>query len=119
MSSNLPEPQRWSDGSGRAGASAEDGIGASLRRARQATEPSDAGLTRVARGLDTPPPRSRAARLVLRAALVALLLVATGGAVGAMVLPPVAEALIRELGWRRRAYAILGAVILLVGLPLG
>jgi len=41
------------------------------------------GLTRVARGLDTPPPRSRAARLVLRAALVALLLVATGGAVGA------------------------------------
>lgn len=49
---------------------------------------------------------------------VAFAVVMTGGAVGAMVLPPVAEALIREAGWRR-AYAILGAVILIVGLPLG
>jgi len=41
----------------------------------------------------------------------------TGGAVGAMVLPPLAELLIRETGWRA-AFAILGAVVLAAGLPL-
>jgi MFS family permease len=41
-----------------------------------------------------------------------------GGAVGAMVLPPVAEALIRAAGWRA-AFAILGAGVLVIGLPCG
>jgi predicted MFS family arabinose efflux permease len=49
---------------------------------------------------------------------VAFAVVMTGGAIGAMFLPPLAEALIRTEGWRG-AYAILGAVILAVGLPLG
>jgi MFS family permease len=49
---------------------------------------------------------------------VAFAVVMTGGAIGAMVLPPLAEALIRAEGWRW-AYAILGAMILGVGLPLG
>jgi len=42
----------------------------------------------------------------------------TGGAVGAMVLPPVAEALIRWAGWRS-AFVVLGAMVLVIGLPLG
>lgn len=49
---------------------------------------------------------------------IAFAVVMTGGAIGAMVLPPLAEALIRVEGWRW-AYAILGAVVLAVGLPLG
>jgi predicted MFS family arabinose efflux permease len=46
----------------------------------------------------------------------ALALVMTGGAVGAIVLPPAAQALIQSLGWRG-AFAILGALVLAVGLP--
>ena len=42
----------------------------------------------------------------------------TGGAVGAMVLPPLAGALIAAAGWRV-AFAILGLMVLVVGLPLG
>jgi MFS family permease len=49
---------------------------------------------------------------------VAFAVVMTGGAFGAMLLPPVAEALIRTVGWRG-AFAILGAMVLVVGLPLG
>ena len=41
----------------------------------------------------------------------------TGSALGAMVWPPVAQALIVSLGWRS-ATAILGAAVLLVGWPL-
>jgi MFS family permease len=41
-----------------------------------------------------------------------------GGAVGAIVLPPLAEALIRTVGWRASC-AILGAAVLLIGLPCG
>jgi len=41
-----------------------------------------------------------------------------GGAVGAIVLPPVAEALIRSVGWRASC-AILGAAVLVIGLPCG
>ena len=41
-----------------------------------------------------------------------------GGAVGAIVLPPIAEALIRAVGWRD-SFAILGAAVLIVGLPCG
>lgn len=40
----------------------------------------------------------------------------TGGAVGAIILPPAAEFLIRNLGWRG-AFAVLGAMVLVVGLP--
>lgn len=39
-----------------------------------------------------------------------------GGALGAMILPPVAEALIRAVGWRA-SFAILGASVLVIGLP--
>lgn len=49
---------------------------------------------------------------------VAFAVVMTGGAFGAMLLPPLAEALIRTVGWRG-AFAILGAMVLVVGLPLG
>ncbi|MGB7762907.1 MAG: MFS transporter [Bryobacteraceae bacterium] len=41
-----------------------------------------------------------------------------GGAVGAMILPPIAEALIRAVGWRA-SFAILGAGVLAIGLPCG
>jgi MFS family permease len=41
-----------------------------------------------------------------------------GGAVGAMVLPPIAEALIYAVGWRA-SFAILGAGVLAIGLPCG
>ena len=46
----------------------------------------------------------------------ALALVMAGGAVGAIVLPPAAQALVQSLGWRG-AFAILGAMVLAVGLP--
>jgi predicted MFS family arabinose efflux permease len=46
----------------------------------------------------------------------AFALVMTGGAVGAIVLPPAAQALIQSLGWRA-AFAILGAMVLAVALP--
>ncbi len=49
---------------------------------------------------------------------VAFAVVMTGGAIGAIVLPPLATALIRVEGWRA-AFAILGAMVLVVGLPLG
>jgi predicted MFS family arabinose efflux permease len=46
----------------------------------------------------------------------ALALVMTGGAVGAIVLPPAAQSLIQHLGWRG-AFASLGAAVLAIGLP--
>ena len=46
----------------------------------------------------------------------ALALVLSGGAVGAMVLPPVAAALIRHVGWRT-AFLVLGVMVLAIGLP--
>jgi MFS family permease len=46
----------------------------------------------------------------------ALALVLSGGAVGAMVLPPTAAALIRHIGWRS-AFLVLGAMVLMIGLP--
>ena len=38
----------------------------------------------------------------------ALALVMSGGAVGAMVLPPIAQALIRHVGWRGACLALGG-----------
>ena len=46
----------------------------------------------------------------------ALAVVMSGGAIGAMVLPPVAEALIQRVGWRA-ACVILGGMVLVIGLP--
>ncbi|MES1257966.1 MAG: MFS transporter [Acidobacteriota bacterium] len=48
----------------------------------------------------------------------AFALLMTGGAIGAMVWPPAAEALIQATNWRNAA-TILGGVVLAVGLPLG
>jgi MFS family permease len=47
----------------------------------------------------------------------ALAVVMSGGAVGAIVLPPAAAALIQELGWRR-ACLILGSMVLVIGIPI-
>jgi MFS family permease len=47
----------------------------------------------------------------------ALAVVMSGGAVGAIVLPPAAEALIRVVGWRT-ACVVLGAMVLVVGVPI-
>ena len=46
----------------------------------------------------------------------ALALVLSGGAIGAIVLPPAADALIRRVGWRT-AYVALGGMVLAIGLP--
>ena len=46
----------------------------------------------------------------------ALALVMSGGAIGAMVLPPIAQALIGTLGWRGACLA-LGAMVLVTGVP--
>ena len=47
----------------------------------------------------------------------ALAIVMSGGAVGAMVLPPAAELLIQAVGWRS-ACAVLGAMVVTVGVPI-
>lgn len=47
----------------------------------------------------------------------ALAILMSGGAVGAMVLPPVAQFLIHALGWRQ-AMAVLGGLVLVLGLPM-
>lgn len=46
----------------------------------------------------------------------ALAVLMSGGAVGAMVLPPVAEALIQSVGWRQ-ACVVLGVLVIAVGVP--
>jgi MFS family permease len=47
----------------------------------------------------------------------ALAVIMSGGAVGAMVLPPATEALIQAVGWRQ-ACVVLGALVLVVGVPI-
>ena len=47
----------------------------------------------------------------------ALAIVMSGGAVGAIVLPPTAEALIQSVGWRQACVA-LGALVVVVGVPI-
>jgi len=51
-----------------------------------------------------------------RGAAFALLM--TGGAIGATIWPPVAQALIDAVGWRNAA-AVLGGIVLVIGWPLG
>jgi MFS family permease len=46
----------------------------------------------------------------------ALAVVMSGGAVGAMILPPIAALLIQRVGWRA-ACALLGAMVLVLGVP--
>ena len=46
----------------------------------------------------------------------ALAVVMSGGAIGAIVLPPAAEALMAAVGWRR-ATAILGTLVIVIGVP--
>src|SRR5262245_22989917 len=46
----------------------------------------------------------------------ALAVVMSGGAIGAMTLPPIAEALIQSFGWRT-ACLILGGMVLVIGVP--
>jgi len=46
----------------------------------------------------------------------ALAVMMSGGAVGAMILPPIAAVLIQHVGWRA-ACALLGAMVLAVGVP--
>jgi MFS family permease len=48
----------------------------------------------------------------------AFALLMSGGAVGAMVLPVVAQSLINRFGWRM-TFLLLGGLVLLVGLPIG
>jgi MFS family permease len=47
----------------------------------------------------------------------ALAVIMSGGAVGAMVLPPATDALIHAVGWRQ-ACVVLGAFVLVVGVPI-
>jgi MFS family permease len=47
----------------------------------------------------------------------ALAILMSGGAVGAMVLPPIAERLIAAYGWRR-ACLLLGGMVLVIGIPI-
>jgi hypothetical protein len=78
----LPEPERWCERSTRPTA-AENTIGAAFRRVREATEPSEAALERLAWRMDRPPRPTTRAQLVVRVALATALVMAMGGAVGA------------------------------------
>jgi TolA-binding protein len=75
----LPDPERWSERAG--GTSAEDAIGASLRRVRAATEPSGLASTRLARIAMAPTATGSGPRLVA-AGLAATLLIGGGAAAG-------------------------------------
>src|SRR5262245_42733937 len=77
----LPEPERWSERA--PGSSAEDALGASLRRIRAATEPSSAASLRWAREAMAPAPRAGGRRIWAIAIAAAIL--GGGGAVAARV----------------------------------
>jgi hypothetical protein len=98
MTRDLPDPERWCDLPPR-GASAEQAVGAALRRVREATEPTDAALARVAGRIEardgsTVVPRRGTLWLAWRLVAIAALVMATGGAVGAAL-----------YHWRRGAVA--------------
>ena len=80
MTEDLPEPARWSESSPE-NETAEHTIGAALRRVREATEPSDTALARVARRVNAAvAPRTRG-QLIWRLVIAAALIMATGSAV--------------------------------------
>ncbi len=81
MIDDLLEPARWSDSSPDTG-TAEQAIGAAFRQVREATEPNDTALARVGRRVGATAARKRG-QLIWRLAVAALLIMVTGGAVGA------------------------------------
>jgi len=79
---HLPDPERWSERAN--GTAAEDVVGASFRRIRTATEPSEAAARRWARrAMTTAPPRVASGRVWAIALAAAIL--AGGGVVAAGV----------------------------------
>jgi hypothetical protein len=82
MKRMLPEPERWCDRPARA-TSAENAFGAAFRRLKQATEPSEAALTRLTADARTHARGGDRRVWRWRVALAAALLIAMGGAVGA------------------------------------
>lgn len=83
MSLDLPEPERWCDLPA-GGETAEGAIGAALRRVKEATEPSDVAVARLARRTNPPAlATSRRNQLIWRLVVAAVLIMATGGVVGA------------------------------------
>ncbi len=81
MGTQLPDPQRWTDLAA-SGENAEQTIGAAFRRVREATEPSDTTLARLAPRLDGHG-RSLALQLAWRIAVIVGVVAATGGLVAA------------------------------------
>src|SRR4051812_13588223 len=75
----LREPERWSERDG--GTSAEDDIGASFKRIKDATEPSNMASMRWARRAMAPAARGGGRRLWV-SAIVATLLVGGGAVAG-------------------------------------
>lgn len=83
MTHELPEPERWCNLPA-AGETAEGAIGAALRHVREATEPSDVAVARLARRSNAPVlATARRNQLIWRLVVAALLIMATGGVVGA------------------------------------
>ncbi len=83
MSLHLPEPERWCDLPA-GGETAEGAIGAALRRVKEATEPSDVAVARLARRTNPPVlATSQRNQLIWRLVVAAVLIMATGGVVGA------------------------------------
>ena len=81
MSTHLPDPERWTDLAAQ-GANVERTIGAAFRRVREATEPSDTVLARLA-GRLAARRRSPALQLAWRIAVIVAVIAATGSVVGA------------------------------------
>jgi tetratricopeptide (TPR) repeat protein len=82
MNARAPDPERWSDHQERDG-SLEGALGATFRRVRGATLPSDEAVARAAHVRREPKRRASVARFAWRAAVAAALIVSTAGAVGA------------------------------------
>src|SRR5436190_2187527 len=76
----LPEPERWSERG--SGTSAEDAVGATFKRIRDATEPSNVAAARWARSAMAPVRRASAAPRLWAAAIAGTILVGGGAAAG-------------------------------------
>jgi hypothetical protein len=81
MKGDLPDPERWCDLPAR-GRTAEHAIGAALRRVKDATEPPAGAAARLSRRIDEPA-RWWSLEVAWRVVVIALLIMATGSAVGA------------------------------------